>query len=260
MPPFKDRTGETNIAKNGLKMTIIKYHNFRNITIEFSDGIIVYNNTYDRFKKGCIKHPTKSAHLSDELIKKTKLKQKQYASQRIGKTNTMNCGSVCKIVEYNRADDIIVEFIDSHIRKKAGYKEFKNGGIQDPTKPLTRFKNRTDEKSTAKNGMSMTIIAYHGKDNIDIMFENGMIAYHKNYNAFKRGFIKTPKIINDIRFKEFAYKLNDEWYYICSHQDWKEDKILSVKEIYDYNHERTVQQCKKQTAQGKQPLLATACQ
>lgn len=231
MPPFKDRTGETNTAKNGMSMKIIKYYNFNNITVEFSDDTVVYNKLYDSFKKGAIKHPTKSAHMSSKLIKDAKLKQKHCASKRIGEINTMNCGSACKIIEYNKADDITVEFIESHIRKKARYKEFKNGGIQDPTKPLARFKNRTGEKSVANNGMSMTIINYNGKSDIDILFENGIIAYHKNYNAFKNGLIGMPKIINDITLKEFAYKFNNEWYYICSHPDWIEDKILSTNEI-----------------------------
>lgn len=236
MPPFKDRTGETNIAKNGLEMTIIEYHDSQNITVEFSDGTVVYNKLYDSFKKGSIKHPTKSAHISSKLIKDTKLKQKHCASKRIGETNTMNCGAVCKIIEYNRADDITVEFINSHIRKKAGYKEFKKGGIQDPTLPLARFKNRTGEKSVANNGMQMTIITYNGKNDIDILFENGVIVYHKNYNAFKNGLIGMPKDINNIKLKEFAYKFKNEWYYICTFPEWIEDKILSVKEMYNYHH------------------------
>lgn len=231
MPPFKDRTGETNTAKNGMSMKIIKYYNFNNITVEFSDGTIVYNKSYNDFQRGTIKHPTKSAHTSSKLIKDTKLKQKRYASERIGEINTMNCGSVCKIIEYNKASDITVEFIESHIRKKAAYKEFKNGGIQDPTKPLARFKNRIGEKSVANNGMLMTIINYNGKSDIDILFENGIISRHKNYNAFKRGLIGMPKAINNIALKEFVYKFNSEWYYICSHPDWIEDKILSTNEI-----------------------------
>lgn len=237
MSAIKDRTGETNIAKNGLKMTIIEYYNSQNITIKFSDGVIVYNKEYRAFKNGTVKHPTKSAHIFSELIKNSKIRHKKYVENRTGEMRRMNCGSVCKIIEYNNADDITVEFINSHIRKKAIYKQFKQGEIQDPTKPLTRFKkNRTGEKSVANNGIQMTITAYYSNRNIDITFENGIITHHKTYKAFKDGCIKIPKIINNIVLKEFAYKFKNEWHYICSHPDWVENKILSIKEIYDYKN------------------------
>lgn len=59
MPNVLDRTGETNIAKNGLNMTIIEYRNCNDIDIKFEDGVIVYNKQYNNFSKGCIKHPSK---------------------------------------------------------------------------------------------------------------------------------------------------------------------------------------------------------
>lgn len=88
------------------------------------------------------------------------------------------------------------------------------------------------ETNVAKNGLKMTIIAYRKYNDIDIQFEDGTNVYNKTYINFKKGEIRMPNIINNIRLKEFAYKLNDGWYYICSHPTWKEDKILSVKEIY----------------------------
>lgn len=236
MAAIKDRTGETNIAKNGLKMTIIEYHNSQNITIKFSDGVIVYNKEYRAFKNGTVKHPTKSAHIFSELIKNSKIRYKKYVENRTGETKKMNCGEICKIIKYNNVDDITVEFINSHIKKRARYKEFKNGEIQDPTVPLARFKNRTGEKNVATNGMQMTITAYYGNRDIDITFENGIIAHHKTYTAFKDGCIKIPNLINHIKIKEFAYKFKNEWHYICSHPDWIENKILSVNEIYNYKN------------------------
>lgn len=52
-----NRVGETNIATNGQKMTIIAYHNASNIDIQFEDGTIVYHKEYKRFKKGQIANP-----------------------------------------------------------------------------------------------------------------------------------------------------------------------------------------------------------
>ena len=54
---MKNRVGETNINNQGLKMTIIEYKGAKNIDIQFEDGVIVYNKSYDKFKIGRIKHP-----------------------------------------------------------------------------------------------------------------------------------------------------------------------------------------------------------
>lgn len=63
---FKDRTGETSIASNGMQMKIITYKNANDIDIEFEDGTIVYNRTYGSFKKKSIKNPKykKCKHVS----------------------------------------------------------------------------------------------------------------------------------------------------------------------------------------------------
>ena len=52
---------------------------------------------------------------------------------RTGEINVSNEGCAMKIVEYNNALDIIVEFEDEHkYRKHTGYKAFKTGGIKNP--------------------------------------------------------------------------------------------------------------------------------
>ena len=52
---FIDKTGETNVNNQGLKMTIIKYYNSGNITIKFEDGSIRNNIQYSHFKNGQVK-------------------------------------------------------------------------------------------------------------------------------------------------------------------------------------------------------------
>ena len=54
---IKNRVGESNIAKNGQSMTIIKYKSCYNIDIQLEDGTIVRNKSYSNFKKGLIKNP-----------------------------------------------------------------------------------------------------------------------------------------------------------------------------------------------------------
>ena len=55
---------------------------------------------------------------------------------KTGETNISNEGCVMKIVEYNNALDIIVEFQDEHkYRVHAQYKDFKNGQCKNPFYP-----------------------------------------------------------------------------------------------------------------------------
>lgn len=51
------RIGETNLATNGQKMTIIEYKNNKDITIQFEDGYIVEHILYKNFQSGKIKNP-----------------------------------------------------------------------------------------------------------------------------------------------------------------------------------------------------------
>jgi hypothetical protein len=50
----KNRTGESIIAKNGQKMTIVEYRNARDLDVQFEDGTIVQHKAYSNFKKGGI--------------------------------------------------------------------------------------------------------------------------------------------------------------------------------------------------------------
>lgn len=52
------RIGETKTAKNGMRMTIIDYRNYNDIDIQFKDGSIAKNKSYQAFKTGHIAHPT----------------------------------------------------------------------------------------------------------------------------------------------------------------------------------------------------------
>lgn len=54
----------------------------------------------------------------------------------------------------------------------------------------------------------MTIIAIRNKNDIDVVFEDGSISYHKQYGSFKRGNIGHPNIRIQ---KELYIKLTTEW-------------------------------------------------
>ena len=66
--------------------------------------------------------------------------------------------------------------------------------------------NGVGEIGYNNQGEKMTIIRYRDYEDIDIQFEDGVIAYHRSYNNFKNGRMKHP-----IRYEEsFAYHIEVE--------------------------------------------------
>ena len=107
-----NRVGETKMMKCGMKCTIVEYINAKNITVQFEDGTIIKNKTYQNFKNGNISNPNING-----------------ANKRLGETRIMNCEMKCTIIEYFRSDNITVQFENNNIIKTKTYKDFKNGNI-----------------------------------------------------------------------------------------------------------------------------------
>lgn len=57
MRPLIDRIDETHITNQGLLVKIVKYESTRSCDIQFEDGYIIKNRSYQCVKKGKIKHP-----------------------------------------------------------------------------------------------------------------------------------------------------------------------------------------------------------
>lgn len=113
MSKFNNRIGEININNQGLTMKIINYRGAMDIDIQFEDNYVTYNRKYSDFKKGMIKNPN------------------YYNKNRIKETNYNNYGSKMTIIEYNNADDIVVEFENGY-KTKSRYSHFKEGKIKSP--------------------------------------------------------------------------------------------------------------------------------
>lgn len=174
---FKDRTGEKNIANNGLKMEIIAYHGCDDVDIRFEDGVITKHQMYKAFTKGNIKHP--------DII--TPRKRKDH----IGETNIASCGMQMKIIAFRDYKDMDVEFENGIIREHCAYHNFLNGKIA-YAKGLRGQKN-IGKTNKNKNGMVMEIIAYRNKSDIDVRFEDGTIAEHRTMDTFRKGNLSYPK-------------------------------------------------------------------
>ena len=176
---MSNRVGETNRAKNGLMMKIIAYRSCGDMDIQFEDGKIVYNKTYQDFKKGYIKHP-------DTPRKK---------SNRVGETNRAKNGLMMKIIAYRSCSDMDIQFEDGYIKRNVFYKYFKEGCIAHPEKRAKRTvpikTKRIGEKKVANNGLLMEIVGYTCCTDIVVRFEDGIVV-KTTYNNFAKGNVTNP--------------------------------------------------------------------
>ena len=185
-----DRTGEINIACNGLKMTIVKYNKCDDIDVEFEGGTIVKHKTYTNFKKGNIKNPNiENKYISNRLNK---------CNKRIGETNIACNGLKMTIIEYRTAKDIDIQFEDGMIIRHRTYSSFNKGEIKHPNVTIhsrMRQKSKNEYLGTENvmsNGMTAKCIVYRTYKDIDIEFEDGIIVKHTSVFRFLNGKIMHP--------------------------------------------------------------------
>ena len=110
--------GNTSVAVNGLKMTVIAYRTSKDIDVRFEDGVVVRHKTYRMFKLGKIGHPT---------VKPDRHKN------RVGEENNAYCGLNMTIVDYINTMDMTVQFEDGYTVSGVRYSYFKQGYVKHPT-------------------------------------------------------------------------------------------------------------------------------
>ena len=179
----KERLGEKTYSKSAKQnMTIIEYNSSTNIVVQFENGDIRRGVTYKSFCMGQICLPQQTIN-----------GQKQ---TRLGEQRTMNNGMLAKIIKYNSAVNIDVEFEDGVVVKEKQYSCFIRGKISHPNKPQSyprynvraRFREqRIGEQRTMNNGHQATITEYETSNNITIQFDNGYIRKNIGYKAFYKG-------------------------------------------------------------------------
>ena len=106
---------------------------------------------------------------------------------RTGEKRMASCGLVMEIIRYRNAKDVDVRFSDGTIAERKTYDAFCKGIIAKP-RPT-----HIGETRVANNGMEMQIVAYRNCHDIDVRFENGILAEHKTYKAFSTGSKCPPK-------------------------------------------------------------------
>ena len=111
------KIGEEIINNQGMKMVIIEYKKYEDITVLFEDGTIVKHRNYGNFKKGLIKNP--NLKIKSKLLK-----------DRVGEINYNKYGTKMTIIEYKNYDNITIEFDDKNKTKlNTRYLYFKNGNL-----------------------------------------------------------------------------------------------------------------------------------
>lgn len=116
-------------------------------------------------------------------------------NKRIGERTQNRQGLWVEIVDYRSADDLDIKFdIDGSIKKHRTYKQFKEGELPHDKYTTQYFQReeRLGETNTNISGLSMKIVEYRSAVDIDVMFENGLIAEHVDYYHFQHGKIKDP--------------------------------------------------------------------
>lgn len=212
----KERVGLKNKNTAGFKMTIIEYMGSRNITVQFDDGTIVSNRSYDDFLQGHISNPNQA-------------KINKLQNEREGARKQMNSGLWAFVKEYRRADDIDVEFeIDGAINKGKSWMDFNRGKIAHPSvAPNYDRKLHVGEIKEMNNGLKAKIIAYRRHKDIDVMFlDDGFVVSGTAYTWFARGIIAHPnkQSIHTMSLQEFGvqYYLSKLGFSKVHKGEWKQ--------------------------------------
>lgn len=201
--PKNKHIGETRTMNCGLKATVIAYRTYKDVDIQFENGIIRKHRGLDEFERRAISPipPRKGVAI-------------------IGRTKMMNCGMKATITEYRNIRDIDVRFENGVVRKHLSMCSFNSGTIS--PKDIYNTAMYIGQTTTMICGMKATVIAYRKNNDIDIQFEDGTIREHVNMYAFRNGKIsitprqqidymnKTRKMNNDMKATIISYNGHDD--------------------------------------------------
>lgn len=95
---------------------------------------------------------------------------------------------------------------------------------------MSGLRDRMNETRIMNNGLSGTIVAYRGAHDIDVQFDNGMIAIKKYYSSFKSGKISCPlqfdyiddyvMVTNPNLMPSFSFKVDVEDIHLVANNLW----------------------------------------
>ena len=116
----------------------------------------------------------------------------------LNQTKLMNCGMKCKVIDYNNAKDITVQFEDGTIREHCSMDKFRSGCISNSTLgrgyACSQKYSIKGKSSVMNNGMKCTVIEDNGRNDIIVRFEDGYMVKSNRYN-FNKGKISNANLI-----------------------------------------------------------------
>ena len=203
------RIGEISTNSQGLKMKIIEYNINYNIKVLFEDGYSKWCS-YDNFIKGNVLHG--SCKMSTNL-----------ALDVMGEFKYNNRGHLMKIINYENANDILVEFQDKHKSiVHSSYYNFVNGEIRNPYEK-NKFGGMLGHGSSC---------GLDGKIKKSYSTWSGMLERCSNS---EKTYIKTPTyndcfVCNDwLYFENFEKWYDENYYEICGEKIELDKDILFPK-------------------------------
>ena len=106
---------------------------------------------------------------------------KNLKNERIGEQRpSINCG-IMEIVEYNKATDIIVEFINTGYRTRCTYNQFKKGNVKDNFVPSICGVGYIGDTTIKNTDKTLKKSYMHWRGMIDRCYNRKLKAYEKCY-------------------------------------------------------------------------------
>ena len=171
--------GTTLRMKNGMLATCIAYRNGLDIDVQFEDGTVVTNKRKGNFLRGEIDNPNYNRH---SCLKRTVMQ---------------NCGMLATCIAYRDCYDIDVQFEDGTIAKNKQKQAFMNGQVGHPNHNTNNLKSSClNITKRMNNGMMATCVVYRNSNDIDVQFEDGLLAKHRRKDRFLKGQV-AHKVFND---------------------------------------------------------------
>lgn len=158
-----------------------------------------------------------------------KEKLEQAKNERLGEENYNTFGTLMKIIEYNNAKNIIIEFQDEYkYKKKCEYRQFKNGQVKNP---YDKEVCKIGFVGVGENNRIKNKVEYHHWRNLLL----------RCYDAYRINEFPTYK---DCLVEEYLYNFQNfvQWYkenyYECDGEKMHIDKDILEKgnKIYDRLH------------------------
>lgn len=171
------RVGETNVANCGMKMTIIEYNNYNDITVKFQDNYIT-KTYYGSFIHGNVTNPN-----CETKNKFSEQRNKKCRELYEGKSKIMKNGFILKVLEYKDSQHILCEWEIDKSQIVISSSDFNKGYARHPnidTKNFILKSKYESQEFKLNNGHVAKIIQYNSYNDVTVILDND---YSKTYTS-----------------------------------------------------------------------------